>query len=67
MKPGDKLKINKPIRSNKDGMVLPREGTLVRTIENLGRILLLVDFGEGKTQYLFEHEIENHTGTEAAF
>ncbi len=58
MKPGDKIKIARPIRSHKDGMILPWVGTLVSTIESLGRNLLLVDFGEGTTEYLFEHEVE---------
>jgi len=59
MKTGDTLKTTRPIRSQKTGTVLPREGTFVRRIENLGRELVLVNFG-GKTgeEYLFPDEIE---------
>ena len=45
MKPGDPLKTSKPIRSQKTGVVLPREGTFVRMVENMGRQLILVNFG----------------------
>ncbi len=64
MKPGDKILIKRPIRSHKDGVILPCEGTLVRTTEGLGRNLLLVDFGEGTMEYLFDHEIENTINAE---
>ncbi len=41
MSPGDLLKTSKPIRSQKTGVVLPREGTFVRMVENMGRQLIL--------------------------
>jgi hypothetical protein len=43
-------------------MVLPREGTLVAATENLGRTLLLVEFGDGHHEYLFEYEVEVKNG-----
>ena len=64
MEPGDKVKVKKSIRSQKIGMLLPREGTIVRTMENLGRILLLVDFGQGSQEFLFEHDVEDNAGLE---
>ena len=45
MKTGDALRTTKVIRSQKTGVLLPRRGTFVRDIENLGRTLILVDFG----------------------
>jgi hypothetical protein len=57
MSPGDLLKTNKPIRSQKTGMVLPREGTFVSAIENMGRHLILVNFGAAGFEYLFPDEI----------
>ena len=57
MSPGDPLKTNKPIRSQKTGTVLPREGTFVRAIENMGRQLILVNFGQAGEEYLFPDEI----------
>ena len=57
MKPGDSLKTKKPIRSQRTGMLLPREGTFVRTVENLGRRLVLVNFGSAGDEYLFPEEI----------
>ena len=55
------------IRSAKSGLLLPREGILVKIVENLGRNLILIDFGKGMTEYLFEHEIKVSTGAEATF
>ena len=46
MRPGDPLKTIKPIRSQKTGSLLPREGTFVSAVENLGRKLILVNFGQ---------------------
>jgi hypothetical protein len=43
-------------------MLLPREGTLVSVTANLGRTLLLVEFGDGQHEYLFEHEVELKNG-----
>jgi len=57
MKPGDPLKTSKPIRSQKTGVVLPREGTFVRMVENMGRQLILVNFGTAGDEYLFPDEI----------
>jgi hypothetical protein len=57
MRPGDPLKTNRPIRSQKTGTLLPREGTFVRTVENLGRKLILVNFGTAGDEYLFPEEI----------
>ena len=57
MKPGDQLKTIKPIRSQKTGVLLPREGTFVRAIENMGRRLILVNFGPAGNEYLFPEEV----------
>jgi hypothetical protein len=57
MSPGDLLKTSKPIRSQKTGVVLPREGTFVRAVENMGRQLILVNFGPAGYEYLFPEEI----------
>jgi hypothetical protein len=57
MKIGDTLKTTKPIRSQKTGVLLPREGTFVRAVENMGRELILVSFGSAGEEYLFPHEI----------
>jgi hypothetical protein len=57
MKPGDLLKTSKPIRSQKTGLMLPREGTFVSAIENMGRKLILVNFGNSGYEYIFPEEI----------
>jgi len=57
MKTGDRLKTSKPIRSQKTGIILPREGIFVRAMENLGRQLILVNFGAAGEEYLFPNEI----------
>jgi hypothetical protein len=57
MKTGDTLKTTKPIRSQTTGVLLPREGTFVRAVENMGRELILVSFGSAGEEYLFPHEI----------
>jgi hypothetical protein len=57
MSPGDPLKTSKPIRSQKTGVVLPREGTFVRMVENMGRQLILVNFGAAGYEYIFPDEI----------
>jgi hypothetical protein len=62
MRPGDPLKTIKPIRSQKTGVVLPREGTFVRAIENLGRSLILVNFGTAGEEYLFPDEVVPEPG-----
>jgi hypothetical protein len=55
---GTKIRIKNLVRSQKTGMVLPKEGTLVRVSENLGRRLFLVAFADGNSEYLFAHEVE---------
>jgi hypothetical protein len=57
MTTGDLLKTTRPIRSQKTGVLLPREGTFVRAIENLGRRLILVNFGAAGEEYLLPNEI----------
>ncbi|HXV50220.1 MAG TPA: hypothetical protein VEB61_15545 [Candidatus Binatia bacterium] len=57
MKPGDPLKTSKPIRSQKTGVMLPREGTFVSAVENMGRQLILVNFGPAGNEYIFPEEI----------
>ena len=57
MKPGDVLTTTRPIRSQKTGVVLPRQGVCVSAIENLGRQLILVNFGKVGLEYLFPDEI----------
>lgn len=58
MKPGDPLKTSKPIRSQKTGVMLPREGTFVSAVENMGRQLILVNFGPAGNEYIFPEEIQ---------
>lgn len=57
MKPGDALMTSSLIRSHKTGIVLPRQGVFVSAIENLGRELILVNFGSAGQEYLFPNEI----------
>lgn len=57
MKTGDSLTTTMLIRSQKTGVVLPRQGTFVRDIDNLGRKLILVDFGSAGEEYLFPNEV----------
>ena len=57
MKTGDSLRTTMFIRSRNTGVVLPRQGTFIREVENLGRNLILVDFGSAGEQYLFPHEV----------
>jgi len=66
MKTGDALKITKLIRSQKTGVLLPRQGTFVRDIENLGRRLILVDFGPAGEEYVFPDEVVTETKNSAA-
>ena len=49
------------IRSQKTGVPLPRQGIFVRGIDNLGRKLILVDFGSAGEEYLFPHEVLDDT------
>ncbi len=62
METGIKLNLTRIIRSPKTGMVLPKEGTLLSVIENLGRTLLLVEFENGRHEYLFDYEVEFDNG-----
>ena len=57
MRTVDPLKTIKPIRSQKTGSLLPREGTFVSAVENLGRKLILVNFGNAGYEYLFPEEV----------
>ena len=57
MKTGDSVETTTLIRSQKTGVLLPRQGTFVRDIENLGRKLILVDFGSAGEEYLFPDEV----------
>jgi len=59
MRPGETLSTTKSIRSQKTGGILPREGTFINSIENLGRTLILVDFGPAGIEYLFPDEIRS--------
>jgi hypothetical protein len=58
MDTGAKLKLKRMVRSQKTGMFLPKEGTLVYATENFGKRLLLVEFEEGSSEYLFDDEVE---------
>jgi hypothetical protein len=61
MKEGDKIIINMTIRSHRTGLLLPREGIFVGAIENIGRTLLLVDFGEGHCYWSISEKQERNT------
>ena len=63
MQTGEKLKLTRTIRSSKTGMLLPKKGTLVSVTKNLGRTLLLVEFDNGQSEYLFENEVELQSNT----
>lgn len=58
MKPGEKIRTIMSIRSQRTGLKLPRDGTFLTARQNIGRTLILVDFGEGGTEYLLPHKIE---------
>ena len=57
MSNGDLLKTTMLIRSQKTGVLLPRQGSFVIDIENLGRKLILVDFGPAGVEYLLPNEV----------
>jgi hypothetical protein len=61
METGLRVTLTRSVRSPRTGMLLPREGILVSITKNLGRTLLLVAFGNGQTEYLFENEVELET------
>jgi hypothetical protein len=67
MNPGDTVKTIKVIRSQKTGALLPRQGTFVRAVENLGRQLLLVNFGTAGEEYLFPDEVVVETEQSLVF
>jgi hypothetical protein len=58
MKPGEKIRTIMSLRSQRTGLILPRHGIFVSARENIGRTLILVDFGEAGAEYLLPHEIE---------
>ena len=62
MKPGEILTTIRPIRSQKTGVLLPRQGTFISAIESLGRQLILVNFGSAGQEYLFPNEIVVESG-----
>ena len=66
MNTGDPLTTLKVIRSHKTGAILPRHGTFVSDIDNLGRKLILVNFGAAGEEYLFPDEILTDTGGQQA-
>jgi hypothetical protein len=66
MNTGDPLTTLKLIRSHKTGAILPRHGTFVCDIYNLGRRLILVNFGAAGEEYLFPHEILADAGNQQA-
>jgi hypothetical protein len=57
MKPGDAVKTIAPIRSQKTGLILPRDGKFIAAIENLGRTLILVHFAGAGDEYIFPDEV----------
>jgi hypothetical protein len=57
MNPGDTVKTIGPIRSQKTGLILPRDGKFVGAIENLGRRLILVHFADAGDEYIFPDEV----------
>jgi hypothetical protein len=58
MKRGEKIRTIMSIRSQRTGLILPRDGIFVGARENIGRTLILVDFGEAGAEYLLPHEID---------
>jgi len=57
MIPGEKIRTIRTNRSQRTGLILPRDGIFLGARENIGRTLILVDFGEAGTEYLLPHEI----------
>lgn len=55
------MSTTRSIRSQRTGIILPREGTFVNCIENLGRTMILVDFGAAGKEYLFPEEIRSES------
>ena len=52
----DKSKQDNPVTP--DGSLATERRNLLGAIENIGRTLLLVDFGKAGKQYIFDHEVE---------
>jgi hypothetical protein len=65
MKTGDSIKTTKLVRSQKTGVLLPRQGTFVMAVENLGRKLILVNFGVAGEEYLFPDEVLAETAVDS--
>ena len=65
MKTGDSIKTTKLVRSQKTGVLLPRQGTFVMAVENLGRKLILVNFGVAGEEYLFPNEVLAETAVDS--
>ena len=61
MKTGDSIQTTTLVRSQKTGVLLPRKGTFVMAVENLGRKLILVNFGPAGEEYLFPDEVLTET------
>jgi hypothetical protein len=49
MKPGEKIRRLCPSAPQRTGLILLRDGIFVSARENIGRTLILVDFGEAGT------------------
>ncbi|MFQ5853763.1 MAG: hypothetical protein ACE5JU_24655 [Candidatus Binatia bacterium] len=64
MKPGERIRTITPIRSHRSGLMLPREAVFISATENIGRTLILVDFGAAGREYLLAHEIEAEEGNQ---
>ena len=60
MNPGAHIHTSRLIRSQKTGAYLPRDGTYLSAIANIGRTLILVHFENGAEEYLFPDEIEDN-------
>ena len=59
MKKGEPVHTTRLIRSSHvGGALLPRDGTFVRAVENMGRQMILVNFGAAGEEYIFPDEIE---------
>jgi len=64
MKFRENIRTITPIRSQRTGLMLPREGVFISAPENIGRTLILVNFGDAGREYLFPHEIEPEKGNQ---
>ena len=60
MSPGDPVRINKYIRSARTGMMLPREGKFVKSMMNMERQLIMVNFGSPYgEEYILDSDISD--------